>query len=74
LTRIVRRTVVLKRIAKAAKTANVEFFTQELTNHTGLTVGTVRTTISRHSEISEGTAEALYRQLQPALGKGWWRR
>jgi hypothetical protein len=69
-----KRAVVLKRIAKAAKTAGVEFSTQELTNHTGLTVGTVRTTIGRHGEISEGTAEALYRQLQPALGKGWWRR
>lgn len=69
-----KRAVVLKRIAKAAKTAGVEFSTQELTNHTGLTVGTVRTTIGRHGEVSEGTVEALYRQLQPALGKGWWRR
>ncbi len=69
-----KRAVVLMRIAKAAKTAGVEFYTHELANHTGLTVGTVRTTISRHGEISEGTAEALYRQLQPALGKGWWRR
>ena len=69
-----KRTVLLKKIAKAAKTAGVEFSMQELTNHTGLTVGTVRTTIGRHSEISEGTTEALYRQLQPALGKGWWRR
>ena len=69
-----KRTVVLKKIAKAAKSAGVEFATTELTNHTGLTVGDVRTTIGRHSEISEGTAEALYRQRQPALGKGWWRR
>ena len=23
--------------------------------------------------LTEGTAEALYRQLQPALGKGGWR-
>ena len=69
-----RRTKVLKKIAKAARSAGVEFSTQELTNHTGLTVGDVRTTIGRHGEIAEGTAEALYRQLQPALGKGWWRR
>lgn len=65
---------MLKKIAKAAKSAGVEFDTTELTNHTGPTVGDVRTTLGRHSEISEGTAEALYRQLQPALGKGWWRR
>ena len=69
-----KRTVVLKKIAKAAMTTGVEFSTQELTNHTGVTVGAVRTTIGRHSEVSEGTAEALYRQLQPALEKGWWRR
>lgn len=65
---------MLKKITKAARSAGVEFSTQELKNHTGLTVGGVRTTIGRHGEISEGTAEALYRQLQPALGKGWWRR
>ena len=64
---------MIKRIAKAAKSAGVKFSTEELKNHTGLIVGGVRTTIGRHSEISEGTAEALYRQLQPALGKGWWR-
>jgi hypothetical protein len=69
-----KRTVVLKKIAKAAMTTGVEFSTQELTNHTGVTVGAIRTTIGRHSEVSEGTAEALYRQLQPVLGKGWWRR
>jgi hypothetical protein len=69
-----KRTVVLKKIAKAAKSAGVEFAATELTNHTGLTISDVRTTIGRHSKISEGTAEALYRQLQPALGKGWWRR
>jgi hypothetical protein len=69
-----KRAVVLKRIAKAAKSAGVEFSTQELRNHTGLKLGDVRTTIGRHSEISEGTAEALYRQLQPVLGKGWWRQ
>lgn len=69
-----KRTVVLKKIARAAKSAGADFATTELTNHTGLTVGDVRATIGRHSEISEGTAEALYRQRQPALGKGWWRR
>lgn len=69
-----KRTAVLKKITKAAKSAGVEFSTQELKNHTALTVGGVRTTIGRHGEVSEGTAEALYRQLQPALGKRWWRR
>jgi hypothetical protein len=65
-----RRTAVLKRIAKAARTAGVEFSTLELTNHTGLTVGAVRTTIGRHGEISEGTAEALCSATTPRTGKG----
>ena len=65
-----RRTVVLKKIAKAAKTAGVEFSIMELTNHTGLTVGAVRTTIGRHGEISEGTAKALYSATTTPTGKG----
>lgn len=69
-----KRTAVLKKIRQAAKRADVPYVETELTNHTGLQVGNVKTTLGRHSEISEGTAEALYKQLQPALGKGWWRR
>jgi hypothetical protein len=65
---------VLKAIKQGAKRAGVPFHMTELTNHTGRTVGHIRTTLARHSEISEGTAEALYRQIEPALGKGWWRR
>lgn len=63
----------LNRIRKATKDAGVEFATFERTNHTGLQVGEVRTTLARHNEIAEGTAEALYKQLEAALGKGWWR-
>ena len=69
-----KRSVVLNKMTTAARSAGVEFSSQQLENLPGITVGGVRTTIGRHGEISEGTAEALYRQLQPALGKGWWRR
>jgi hypothetical protein len=65
-----RRAVVLKKIAKAAKTAGVKYSILELTNHTGLTVGVVRTTIGRHGEISERTAEALYSATTTPTGKG----
>jgi len=70
----VKRNAVIKRIKTADRRAGVPIDTKELTNHTGLIVGTVHTTLSRHTEIAEGTAEALYKQLEPALGKGWWRR
>ncbi|MDZ7578907.1 MAG: hypothetical protein U0904_12140 [Candidatus Nanopelagicales bacterium] len=44
------------------------------TNHLGLRVGSVRTTIGRHTETADRAALALFKQLEPALGKGWWRR
>lgn len=69
-----KRGAVLEKIRKAARQAGVVHAEVERTNHTGLQVGAVRTTISRHNEIAEGTAEGLYRQLQPALGKDWWRK
>jgi hypothetical protein len=65
-----RRAVVLKRIAKAAKAAGVEYSILELTNHTGLIVGAVRATIGRHGEISESTAEALCSEATTGTGKG----
>lgn len=44
----------------------------ELTRHTGIRCGTVATTIPRHSEIANQLAEAIFRQLAPALGERWW--
>ncbi len=69
-----KRAAALKKIRKAAKDAGVMYQEEERTRHTGLMVGQVRTTLGRHSEVAEGTAEALYKQLQPALGKEWWKR
>ena len=69
-----KRTAVLKKIRQAAKAAGVEYREFELKRHTGLHVGQVRTTIGRHNEIKEGDAQALYKQLEPALGKGWWKK
>lgn len=67
-----KRTAVLKKIQRAAKVAEVNYVEPERSNHTGLIVGSVRTTIGRRSDVAEGTAEALYKQLQPALGEWWW--
>lgn len=69
-----KRAAVLKKIRKAARDAGVSYQEFQRTNHLGLQVGNVRTTIGRHTETAEEAAEALYRQLEPALGKGWWRR
>jgi hypothetical protein len=70
----VKRVEVLKRIRKAAKAQGVAYAEQELTRHTGITVGSVSTTVARHTEIPDLFAETIFRQLEPALGKGWWRK
>lgn len=36
-------------------------------------VGGFRFAIPRHREINEWTAEAIMRDLEPRLGKDWWR-
>ena len=69
-----KRTAVLKTIQRAAKQAGLELEVFERTNHTGIRIGNVKTTLARHNEIAEGTAQALYKQLEPALGKRWWRK
>lgn len=65
---------VLKKIRKAARAQGLDFVEQELTRHTGITVGGVSTTVARHTEIPDLFAETIFRQREPALGKGWWRR
>lgn len=64
---------VLKKIRKAAKAANLEFEVFERKNHTGIRVGTKKTTIGRHTETSNLMAETIYKQLEEVLGKDWWR-
>lgn len=68
-----KRTAVLKKLRKAAKAAGVEYREVELTRHTGIFVGSVRTTLGRHSEVDEQTVESFYKQLESELGKRWWR-
>lgn len=69
-----RRTELLRKIRKAARSAGVTYEEFEMTRHTGLTVGGARTTIARHAEIPDQMAEVIFKQLQDVLGKGWWRR
>ncbi len=65
---------MLKKIRKAAKARRLAYTERELTRHTGNTVGDVSMTVARHTEIPDLFAETIFTQLEPALGKGWWRR
>ena len=64
---------VLKRLKIAARSAGLEYREVELTNHTGIVVGSTRSTVGRHSEIADGTARGFFQQFEQELGKGWWR-
>lgn len=65
---------VIKKIKLAAKDRGVSFERVELTRHTGVIVGEVRTTISRSSkDFPNRWAETVWKQLEPALGERWWK-
>ena len=68
-----KRTAVLRRLRRAAREAGVSCDVVELTNHTGVVVGGVRSTLGRHSEIDDVTARKFFDQFAAVLGKGWWR-
>ena len=70
---MVKRTEVLKRLRKQAKAQGLSYSEVELTNHTGVIVGGLRSTLGRHSEVDDVTARKFFDQFAPVLGKGWWR-
>ena len=65
---------VIERISREAKRQGLSFDTVEMTNHTGIIVDGLRSTLGRHNEIPDGTAHAFWKQFEPVLGKGWWRK
>jgi hypothetical protein len=69
-----KRGQVIKKLMDEAKRQGRSFQQVELAKHTGLIVGSVRSTLSRSSgEVPEGTARAFWDQFASELGKGWWR-
>lgn len=68
-----KRTEMLKRIRRAAKDHGVQVREYELRNHSGLQCGETAVTVPRHSEIPDGMAETIFKQLEPALGRRWWK-
>ena len=68
-----KRRAILTKIKEEAKRQGKSFQTIELTNHTGVIVGTTRSTLKGHSEIDEVTMRKFFDQFTGELGKGWWR-
>jgi len=69
----VKRRAVLKQIELKAKRQGVPFALRERTNHTGIEVGHIKTVIGRHVEIRESQRIRIFKQLEPVLGKRWWK-
>ena len=68
-----KRKAVLKKIRSEARRRNLAYHEYELTNHTGVSVGSTSSTLSRHSEIDDVTARKFLDQFASEFGKGWWR-
>lgn len=69
-----KRTAVLRKVARAAKGKGLEFDTHELKKHTAVRVGATTRTLGRHNEVDDVTAGKFFDQFADELGgKGWWR-
>lgn len=70
---MVKRSAVLKKIKDEAKRQGLPFETRELSRHTGVIVGSTRSTLGRHREVDDHTARKFFEQFAAEFGKGWWR-
>ena len=65
---------IVKRISREAVRQNVTFgLDREGAKHTIYRLGATLVVIPRHREVREMTTEAIYKQCETELGKGWWR-
>ena len=70
---IVKRRDVIEKLRAEAKRKGLDFHLVELTNHTGVVVDGLRSTLARHTEVPDITARKFFDQFSDKLGKGWWR-
>jgi len=70
-----KRDKVIKKLKDQAKLRGLPFAKVELSKHTGIIVGTTRSTISRSSsDFPDQTAHDFWDQFADEFGgKGWWR-
>lgn len=69
-----KRDELLREISKAAKKAGVQWVVvREGAAHTLYRCGDVQVAIPRHREIGPKMAFEIRAQLEPALGRRWWR-
>lgn len=68
-----KRRAIIKKIREGAAAAGVPVTFTEGTRHTLINCGGLQTTLGRHNEVADLMARVIFKQLEPALGKDWWR-
>ena len=69
-----KRRVLIYRIRAVAANHGVScHLIRQGSRHEIWEVGGLRLAVPRHRDISEWTAEAILRELEPIFGEGWWR-
>jgi hypothetical protein len=69
-----RRSQLFSRIAREARNQGKTWFLdRQGANHEIWRCGSIDVPIPRHSEIGNRMAETIFKELEPELGKGWWR-
>jgi hypothetical protein len=70
-----RRSEVMAKIGRRAREVGLPVRVTEGAKHSRVRIGeTSITTVPRGShEIASGTARAIFKDLEPDLGEGWWR-
>jgi hypothetical protein len=70
-----KRRALIRRISDACANTGAELtLVRQGSRHEVWAVEGFAFAVPRHREISDRTAEAIMRDLEPILGEGWWRR
>ena len=69
-----KRRALIQRISRASAEQGMACqLIRQGSRHEFWDVGGLRVAIPRHRDINDWTAEAIMRDLELILGKGWWR-
>jgi hypothetical protein len=69
-----KRRELLKAIAAAARNADLSWaLLRQGANHEVYSLDGLVIPIPRHTEINELTAESIFKECEPKLGRRWWK-
>lgn len=65
---------VIRKIAREARKQNLSWSVERKgANHDVYSLDGLMIPIARHTEMGNLTAEMIWKECEPKLGKGWWR-